>query len=179
MRSSSLSRARKVVGLIAGFWIGNPLLMVLSVPLVGKWVKLLQLPYRMSILRRDIMKISILPTRTRRLAWRMCNAIWAITGARRDHRSAIFVRAAFVLGAVGSVAGASQPALADPANCPGSSWSVIDGRRVLPKAPEFTGPRGIPDDSSKEAQDVDRLYGEIMRRALRENEDWNTGQDNS
>jgi TctA family transporter len=33
-------------GLVASFWIGNILLMVLNVPLIGVWVKLLQLPYR-------------------------------------------------------------------------------------------------------------------------------------
>ena len=33
-------------GLIASFWIGNALLMVLNVPLIGLWVKLLQVPYR-------------------------------------------------------------------------------------------------------------------------------------
>lgn len=33
-------------GLIASFWIGNLLLLVLNVPLIGLWVKLLQVPYR-------------------------------------------------------------------------------------------------------------------------------------
>ena len=33
-------------GLIASFWIGNALLMVLNVPLIGVWVKVLQVPYR-------------------------------------------------------------------------------------------------------------------------------------
>jgi putative tricarboxylic transport membrane protein len=33
-------------GLIASFWIGNLLLLVLNVPLIGVWVKLLRLPYR-------------------------------------------------------------------------------------------------------------------------------------
>jgi TctA family transporter len=33
-------------GLIASFWIGNVLLVVLNVPLIGLWVKLLQIPYR-------------------------------------------------------------------------------------------------------------------------------------
>ncbi len=33
-------------GLIASFWIGNVILMVLNVPLIGVWVKLLQVPYR-------------------------------------------------------------------------------------------------------------------------------------
>jgi TctA family transporter len=33
-------------GLIASFWIGNILLLVLNVPLIGIWVKLLRTPYR-------------------------------------------------------------------------------------------------------------------------------------
>ncbi len=33
-------------GLIASFWIGNVLLMVLNVPMIGLWIKLLRLPYR-------------------------------------------------------------------------------------------------------------------------------------
>ncbi|SDS47000.1 TctA family transporter [Bradyrhizobium canariense] len=33
-------------GLIASFWIGNVLLIVLNIPLIGIWVKLLQVPYR-------------------------------------------------------------------------------------------------------------------------------------
>jgi putative tricarboxylic transport membrane protein len=33
-------------GLIASFWIGNILLVVLNVPLIGLWVKLLAIPYR-------------------------------------------------------------------------------------------------------------------------------------
>jgi len=33
-------------GLIASFWIGNIILIVLNVPLIGVWVKLLQMPYR-------------------------------------------------------------------------------------------------------------------------------------
>jgi putative tricarboxylic transport membrane protein len=33
-------------GLIASFWIGNVLLIILNVPLIGVWVKLLQVPYR-------------------------------------------------------------------------------------------------------------------------------------
>jgi TctA family transporter len=33
-------------GLIASFWIGNVLLLLLNVPLIGIWVKLLQVPYR-------------------------------------------------------------------------------------------------------------------------------------
>ncbi len=34
-------------GLIASFWIGNVMLVVLNIPLIGLWVKLLQIPYRM------------------------------------------------------------------------------------------------------------------------------------
>ncbi|UHL64334.1 tripartite tricarboxylate transporter permease [Paralcaligenes sp. KSB-10] len=33
-------------GLIASFWVGNLLLLVLNVPLIGFWVKLLQVPYK-------------------------------------------------------------------------------------------------------------------------------------
>lgn len=33
-------------GLIASFWIGNVLLVVLNVPLIGVWVKLLRVPYK-------------------------------------------------------------------------------------------------------------------------------------
>ena len=33
-------------GLIASFWIGNILLVVLNVPMIGLWVKLLMVPYR-------------------------------------------------------------------------------------------------------------------------------------
>src|SRR6202012_5590630 len=33
-------------GLIASFWIGNVLLVILNVPLIGVWVKLLRVPYR-------------------------------------------------------------------------------------------------------------------------------------
>ena len=33
-------------GLIASFWIGNVILMILNVPMIGIWVKLLAVPYR-------------------------------------------------------------------------------------------------------------------------------------
>jgi len=33
-------------GLIASFWVGNVLLIILNVPLIGVWVKLLRVPYR-------------------------------------------------------------------------------------------------------------------------------------
>jgi putative tricarboxylic transport membrane protein len=34
-------------GLIASFWVGNVLLIVFNVPMIGVWVKLLQVPYRL------------------------------------------------------------------------------------------------------------------------------------
>ncbi|NYT63796.1 tripartite tricarboxylate transporter permease [Alcaligenaceae bacterium] len=34
-------------GLIASFWLGNLLLLVLNIPLIGMWVKLLSVPYRL------------------------------------------------------------------------------------------------------------------------------------
>ena len=33
-------------GLVASFWIGNILLVILNVPLIGLWVKLLTIPYK-------------------------------------------------------------------------------------------------------------------------------------
>jgi TctA family transporter len=33
-------------GLIASFWIGNVILIILNVPLIGVWVKMLQVPYK-------------------------------------------------------------------------------------------------------------------------------------
>ncbi|MDE2093750.1 MAG: tripartite tricarboxylate transporter permease [Burkholderiales bacterium] len=33
-------------GLVASFWIGNVLLVILNVPMIGVWVKMLQVPYR-------------------------------------------------------------------------------------------------------------------------------------
>ncbi len=33
-------------GLIASFWIGNVLLLILNIPLIGLWVRFLQIPYR-------------------------------------------------------------------------------------------------------------------------------------
>jgi len=33
-------------GLIASFWIGNVLLVVLNIPMIGVWVRMLQVPYR-------------------------------------------------------------------------------------------------------------------------------------
>ncbi|MEI9924062.1 MAG: tripartite tricarboxylate transporter permease [Bradyrhizobium sp.] len=37
---------RHLLGLIASFWIGNILLVILNVPMIGLWVKLLSIPYR-------------------------------------------------------------------------------------------------------------------------------------
>jgi len=34
-------------GLVASFWIGNLMLLILNVPLIGIWVKLLQIPYHL------------------------------------------------------------------------------------------------------------------------------------
>jgi TctA family transporter len=34
-------------GLIASFWVGNVLLIILNVPLIGIWVRMLQVPYRL------------------------------------------------------------------------------------------------------------------------------------
>lgn len=34
-------------GLVASFWIGNVLLVIMNVPMIGVWVKLLQVPYRL------------------------------------------------------------------------------------------------------------------------------------
>jgi len=34
-------------GLIASFWIGNLMLLVLNIPMIGLWVRLLQIPYRL------------------------------------------------------------------------------------------------------------------------------------
>ncbi|MEM9394402.1 MAG: tripartite tricarboxylate transporter permease [Pseudomonadota bacterium] len=34
-------------GLVASFWIGNLLLLVLNIPLIGLWVRLLQIPYHL------------------------------------------------------------------------------------------------------------------------------------
>ena len=34
-------------GLIASMWIGNLMLVVLNLPLIGMWVKLLKVPYRL------------------------------------------------------------------------------------------------------------------------------------
>lgn len=33
-------------GLIASFWLGNLLLLILNIPLIGIWIRLLQIPYR-------------------------------------------------------------------------------------------------------------------------------------
>src|SRR3546814_9001178 len=33
-------------GLVASFWIGNIMLLILNIPMIGLWVRLLQIPYR-------------------------------------------------------------------------------------------------------------------------------------
>ena len=38
--------AGSVLGLIASMWVGNAMLVILNLPLVGMWVKLLKIPYR-------------------------------------------------------------------------------------------------------------------------------------
>lgn len=35
------------LGLVASMWIGNLMLLVINLPLVGLWVKFLQVPYRL------------------------------------------------------------------------------------------------------------------------------------
>ena len=37
-------------GLIASMWVGNLMLLIINLPLIGLWVKLLQVPYRLLIL---------------------------------------------------------------------------------------------------------------------------------
>ena len=34
-------------GLIASMWVGNLMLLIINLPLIGLWVKLLQVPYRL------------------------------------------------------------------------------------------------------------------------------------
>ena len=36
-------------GLVASFWIGNVLLLLLNVPLIGVWVRMLRVPYRLLV----------------------------------------------------------------------------------------------------------------------------------
>ena len=36
-------------GVIASMWIGNAMLVILNLPLVGLWVSLLKIPYRMLV----------------------------------------------------------------------------------------------------------------------------------
>ena len=33
-------------GLVMSFWIGNVMLLVLNIPLIGIWIRLLQVPYQ-------------------------------------------------------------------------------------------------------------------------------------
>jgi putative tricarboxylic transport membrane protein len=42
-----ISRPELFWGLIASMWIGNALLVVLNLPMIGLWVKLLKVPYRL------------------------------------------------------------------------------------------------------------------------------------
>ena len=34
-------------GIVASMWIGNLMLLVLNLPLIGMWVRLLKVPYRL------------------------------------------------------------------------------------------------------------------------------------
>jgi hypothetical protein len=53
------------------------------------------------------------------------------------------------------------------ANIPAPSRRpIINGHNVQPRASEFTTPCGNPDRMDNKADEVDRLYVEIMRRAL-------------
>ena len=36
-------------GLIASMWIGNAMLVILNLPLIGIWIKLLTVPYRLVV----------------------------------------------------------------------------------------------------------------------------------
>ena len=38
--------ARAVLGPVASMWVGNLMLVILNLPLIGIWVKLLKVPYR-------------------------------------------------------------------------------------------------------------------------------------
>jgi hypothetical protein len=84
-------------------------------------------------------------------------------------------RYAVVLGLValysaGIAACSPEPAWAASASCadpqPSSRRPIIDGHTVQPKASEFAAPCGSPDVRSEQADEVDRLYVEIMQRAL-------------
>ena len=44
-------------GLIASFWIGNIMLVVLNVPLIGIWVKMLTIPYQLSLSERAVLRL--------------------------------------------------------------------------------------------------------------------------
>jgi len=78
---------------------------------------------------------------------------------------------AFAL-SVSEVASCSpRPAWSLPVGCsqmpPPSRRPIINGHNVQPKAFEFASPCGSPDIAAQGADEVDRLYVEIMRRALR------------
>lgn len=106
-------------GLIASFWFGNILLMILNMPLIGIWVKLLQVPYRylfpsalffiavgvfstsnslfqvIEVLVFGIVGAIFLrcACRLRRSCWALFSAQWSrrISGARYNFRTAISV----------------------------------------------------------------------------------------
>jgi hypothetical protein len=87
-------------------------------------------------------------------------------GARRRF-AFVFVWA--TLYSAGIAACCPEPAWAAATSCtdPQSSRRpIIDGHTVQPKASEFAAPCGTPDVRSEQADEVDRLYVEIMRRAL-------------
>ena len=44
-------------GLVASFWIGNIMLVLLNVPLIGIWVKMLAIPYKYPLPERDVLRL--------------------------------------------------------------------------------------------------------------------------
>src|SRR5690348_10006372 len=44
-------------GLVASFWVGNILLVLLNIPMIGLWVKLLTIPYRFLYTERDVLRV--------------------------------------------------------------------------------------------------------------------------
>ena len=60
-------------GLIASFWIGNILLVMLNVPMIGIWVKLLTIPYKLPLPERAVL----------RLHRRLCRQQRPVPGRRR------------------------------------------------------------------------------------------------
>ena len=67
-------------GLIASFWIGNVLLVILNVPLIGVWVRLLQVPYRF-LFPSALFFIASAST-----ARKTASSRWARCGVRRPRR---------------------------------------------------------------------------------------------